>query len=118
MRTYREYLLGLCEDLEIGDEEAGEPNWQAHLSDSALADAISGLRPKSNVAKRVGDGWYTGDAEYVVSGMASGSRVTRGDGMYFEVIGACGMSSHEEALEAAELLARGEKDDADYNWYT
>lgn len=57
-------------------------------------------------ATKIGDGWYTDDAEYVVSG----SKVTRGDGSY------CRMSSYEEAMEAAELLAKGEKDDADYDW--
>ena len=67
-------------------------------------------------AKKNGDGWYTDNAEYVVSGTMSGSKVTRGDGSYCEFLGACGMSSYEEAMEAAELLAKGEKEDSDYDW--
>ena len=67
-------------------------------------------------AKRIGDGWYTDDAEYVVSGTMSGHKVTRKDGRYCEFLGACGMSSYEEAMEAAELLAKGTNDESEYYW--
>lgn len=47
--TYREFLLGLANRLEITDEEAGEPQWAAYLSDRQLADAIRRLRPDADV---------------------------------------------------------------------
>ena len=47
--TYRRRLLALCQELDITDEEAGEPAWQAYLSDDALAEAIRDLRPEAIV---------------------------------------------------------------------
>lgn len=61
-------------------------------------------------AKRIGNGWFTDDAEYVVGQTYSGWTVTRGDGCYAEFLG------FDEAMEAAEMLATGERDDSDYLW--
>ena len=61
--------------------------------------------------ERHGDGWYTDDAEYVVRPTAGGHAVCRGDGSYAEFLDA------DEAMEAAELLARGEAQDSDYDWH-
>ena len=61
-------------------------------------------------AKKIGDVWYTDDAEYGVRQTASGWAVFRGDGCYAEFHGS------DDAEEAAELLARGQKDDSDYLW--
>lgn len=41
--TYREYLLTLAQKLNITDEEAGEPQWAAYLTDAQLADAICSI---------------------------------------------------------------------------
>lgn len=61
-------------------------------------------------AIKLSDVWYTDDAEYAVRGTVSGTAVYRGDGSYAEFLDA------DEADEAAELLAKGEKDDSDYVW--
>ncbi len=63
----------------------------------------------SNVIK-IGGGWYTDDAEYVVTRTASGWKVTRGDGSFAEFVDSA------DADEAAEMLAKGDKDDSDYEW--
>lgn len=47
--TYRRQLLDLIRDLDITDEEAGEPQWPAYLSDQELAEAIRRLRPEATV---------------------------------------------------------------------
>lgn len=61
-------------------------------------------------AKKVGNTWFTEDSEYGVRDTSSGACVTRGDGSYADFL------DREEAEEAAELLAKGEKNDSDYEW--
>ena len=61
-------------------------------------------------ATKIGNVWYTDDAEYAVRETSSGTAVVRGDGSYAEFI------DSGEAEVAAELLANGEKDDSDYEW--
>ena len=63
-----------------------------------------------NKAKRIGDTYFTDDAEYAITNTASGSAVVRGDGSFAEFL------SRDEAEEAAEMLANGDKDDNDYYW--
>ena len=63
-----------------------------------------------NAAKQIGNVWYTDDAEYAVRGTVSGSVVVRGDGSYAEFLDC------EEAAEAAEMLAKGFRNDDDYVW--
>ena len=60
--------------------------------------------------ERHGDGFFTGDAEYVVDHTVSGWGVFRGDGSYAEFL------DHDEAIEAAEALASDEKTDDEYEW--
>ena len=62
------------------------------------------------MATLIGNVWYTEDAEYGVRDTASGSSVVRGDGSVAEFL------SREEAEEAAEMLAKGERNDSDYVW--
>ncbi len=62
-------------------------------------------------ANKIGEVWYTEDAEYGVRRTHSGYAVVRGDGSYAV------FASSEQAEEAAEALARGDKDDAEYDWH-
>lgn len=64
----------------------------------------------TSIPRKIGDTWYTDDAEYGVIGTASGWAVRRGDSSYAEFLDSA------DAYEAAELLAKGERDDADYLW--
>lgn len=68
------------------------------------------LHRTSDAAKKIGNVWYTDDAEYAVRHTASGAAVVRGDGSYAEFL------SIDDAEEAAEALANGESDDSEYEW--
>lgn len=60
--------------------------------------------------EKIGSGYYTEDAEYVVKVIGGVYAVVRGDGSHTT------LSSEEEAHEAASRLAAGEADDKDYEW--
>lgn len=62
-------------------------------------------------AERIGDVWYTDDAEYGVSQTAPDTWVVRrGDGSWTEC------DSQESAEETAEELANGDLSDDDFVW--
>ena len=60
---------------------------------------------KTNITKS-GSGYFTNDAEYIVSGKA----IVRGDGCRAE------FATAEEAHEIAEQLASGKRQDAEFDW--
>lgn len=60
--------------------------------------------------ERIGDTWYSADAEYTVRHTHSGYSVVRGDGSYAEFLGS------DEAEEAAQRLAAGDASDDEYEW--
>jgi hypothetical protein len=55
--------------------------------------------------------------KYRIEPTADGHRVVRPNGRYFIVLGACGMSSREEAEECVRLLMSSRKCQSDYDWY-
>ncbi len=55
-----------------------------------------------------GNGYFTEDAEYIVS--HDGAAIKRGDGSRMIV------PAGEDAHEIAEALARGERKDAEFDW--
>ena len=60
--------------------------------------------------KKIGNVWIADDAEYGVRDTASGSSVVRADGAVAEFL------SRAEAEEAAEMLAKCQRNDSDYYW--
>lgn len=73
--TYRDNLLSLAQDLGITDEEAGEQQWAAYLTDDQIADSILNLRPRTKIVAGNGP-----DREYgVLAGFANEMAIVQWD---------------------------------------
>jgi hypothetical protein len=64
----------------------------------------------AKTAKKIGNVWYSVDAEYTVSATSDGASITRGDGCIAH------FSTIEVADEAAEWLAAGTVKDSTFIW--